>query len=128
MSRVCDLLKAKKPMYGHTVSHSNIKTNRRFLPNLQSVVFESKILGKKFQMRCSSSAMRTVLKHGSFDNFLLAARAAHLTDEAVKIRRQMRKAAIKLGMVMPTRALKPKDAKAKAEKATKKPEKTAEAI
>lgn len=27
----------KKPQSGHLVSHSNIKTNRRFSPNLQKV-------------------------------------------------------------------------------------------
>ena len=33
MSRTCELT-GKKPMVGHTVSHSNIKTKRRYLPNL----------------------------------------------------------------------------------------------
>ncbi len=32
MSRVCEPT-GKKPMVGHTVSHSNIKTKRRYLPN-----------------------------------------------------------------------------------------------
>ena len=36
MSRVCELT-GKKPMVGHTVSHSNIKTKRRYLPNLVNV-------------------------------------------------------------------------------------------
>ena len=35
MSRVC-VLSRKKPQYGHNVSHSNRKTKRVFLPNLQS--------------------------------------------------------------------------------------------
>ena len=33
MSRRCELT-AKGPQVGHKVSHSNIKTKRRFLPNL----------------------------------------------------------------------------------------------
>ena len=33
MSRRCDLTQ-KAPQVGHKVSHSNIKTKRRFLPNL----------------------------------------------------------------------------------------------
>ena len=27
----------KKPIVGHNVSHSNVKTKRRFMPNIQSV-------------------------------------------------------------------------------------------
>ena len=35
MSRVCQVT-GKVPVTGHKVSHSNIKTKRRFLPNLQT--------------------------------------------------------------------------------------------
>jgi large subunit ribosomal protein L28 len=34
MARECDIC-GKKPQYGHNVSHSKVRTNRRFLPNLQ---------------------------------------------------------------------------------------------
>ena len=40
MSRRCELT-AKGPLVGHKVSHSNIKTKRRFLPNLCNVTFIS---------------------------------------------------------------------------------------
>lgn len=36
MGKECDFC-GKKPQVGNLVSHSNIKTKRRFLPNLQSV-------------------------------------------------------------------------------------------
>lgn len=36
MSKVCDVCN-KGPVYGHNVSHSNIHTKRRWLPNLQTV-------------------------------------------------------------------------------------------
>jgi len=36
MSRKCDIC-GKTPQVGHRVSHSNIKTKRRFNPNLQNV-------------------------------------------------------------------------------------------
>jgi len=36
MARKC-IICGKKPGAGHTVSHSNIKTKRRFMPNLQKV-------------------------------------------------------------------------------------------
>ena len=40
MSRRCDLT-GKGPQVGHKVSHSNIKTKRRFLPNLLNVTLIS---------------------------------------------------------------------------------------
>ena len=36
MSLKCDVC-GKSPLIGHTVSHANNKTKRRFLPNLQRV-------------------------------------------------------------------------------------------
>ncbi|MDR0465982.1 MAG: 50S ribosomal protein L28 [Deltaproteobacteria bacterium] len=36
MSKKCDIC-GKKPQVGNRVSHSNIKTKRRFNPNLQNV-------------------------------------------------------------------------------------------
>ena len=38
MSRVCEITK-KKPMSGHNVSHSEIKTKRRFLPKIHFPFF-----------------------------------------------------------------------------------------
>ena len=40
MSWRCDLT-GKKPLVGHKVSHSNIKTLRRFMPNLRNVTLIS---------------------------------------------------------------------------------------
>ena len=45
MSRSCQLT-GKKPQSGHNVSHSNRKTNRRFLPNIQKVSLASAALGR----------------------------------------------------------------------------------
>ncbi len=36
MSKRCDVC-GKGPQFGHTVSHANNRTNRRFNPNLQGV-------------------------------------------------------------------------------------------
>lgn len=36
MARVCDIC-GKKPSVGHKVSHSNIKTKRKWYPNIQRV-------------------------------------------------------------------------------------------
>ncbi|HEY4027741.1 MAG TPA: 50S ribosomal protein L28 [Candidatus Dormibacteraeota bacterium] len=34
MAKRCEIC-GKGPQYGHNVSHSKVRTNRRFLPNLQ---------------------------------------------------------------------------------------------
>src|SRR5229473_973192 len=54
MSRRCELT-AKGPQVGHKVSHSNIKTKRRFLPNLCNVTFISDALGRNVRLRVSSN-------------------------------------------------------------------------
>jgi large subunit ribosomal protein L28 len=50
MSRRCELT-AKGPQTGHKVSHSNIKTKRRFLPNLVNVTFISDALSRNVRLR-----------------------------------------------------------------------------
>ena len=51
-------------MSGHKVSHSNIKTNRRFNPNLHKKKFFIPEEGKWVTMRVSTSALRTINKKG----------------------------------------------------------------
>jgi len=36
MAKICEIC-GKKPVVGHSVSHANNKTPRRFLPNLQRI-------------------------------------------------------------------------------------------
>jgi large subunit ribosomal protein L28 len=54
----CDLT-GKGPLSGHKVSHSNIKTKRRFMPNLRNVTLISDTLGRKVRARVSASRPRT---------------------------------------------------------------------
>lgn len=63
MSRVCELT-GKTVQVGHRVSHSNIKTKHRFLPNLQKKRLWSEILKRFVCLRVSTSAMRTIDKVG----------------------------------------------------------------
>jgi large subunit ribosomal protein L28 len=76
-------------MAGHSVSHSEIKTNRRFLPNLQSVSFMSEILGARVSMSVSSRAVRTVEKNGGIDAYLLNTGNSKLTPEALKLKKRI---------------------------------------
>ena len=63
MSRRCELT-AKGPQVGHTVSHSNIKTKRRFLPNLQYRRFWVESENRFIRLRVSNAAVRLIDKNG----------------------------------------------------------------
>jgi len=88
MSRRCELT-GKGPLVGHTVSHSNIKTKRRFLPNLLNVTMISDALGRQVKLRVSANALKTVDHRGGLDAFLLKAKDAELSKRALDLKRQV---------------------------------------
>ena len=63
MSKVCDIT-GKKPQVGNNVSHSNIKTKRRFNPNLQKKRFYIPEEDKWITLKVTTSAIRTINKNG----------------------------------------------------------------
>ncbi len=63
MARVCQVT-GKRPITGNKVSHSNIKTKRRFLPNLQSKRFFFVEEDRWITLKVSSEAIRTINKNG----------------------------------------------------------------
>jgi len=65
MARVCQVT-GKKPITGNKVSHSNIKTKRRFLPNLQTKRFFLAEEDKWVTLKLSSEAIRTINKKGLY--------------------------------------------------------------
>src|SRR5262249_29786590 len=91
MSRRCDLT-GKTAQVGHKVSHSNIKTKRRFLPNLLNVTLISDALGRSVRLRVSANALRTVDHRGGLDAFLIKAKDGELSDRARDLKRMIRKA------------------------------------
>jgi large subunit ribosomal protein L28 len=91
MSRRCELT-GKGVLVGHKVSHSNIKTKRRFLPNLCNVTLRSDVLGRSVRMRVSANALKSVDHRGGLDAFLLKARESELSPKARELRRQIQKA------------------------------------
>ena len=90
MSRRCELT-AKAPQVGHKVSHSNIKTKRRFLPNLCNVTFISDALGRNVRLRVSTNALKSVDHNGGLDAYLMKARADALSPRALELKRQIQK-------------------------------------
>jgi large subunit ribosomal protein L28 len=63
MSRVCELT-GKGMMVGNSVSHSNIKTKRRFYPNLQTKRFYIPEEDKWITLKVSTEAIKNVTKNG----------------------------------------------------------------
>jgi large subunit ribosomal protein L28 len=62
MVKVCAVM-GKKPSTGNKVSHSNIKTKRRFLPNLMKKTFHDPETGKAFRVLISAKGIKTVTKN-----------------------------------------------------------------
>ena len=76
-------------MSGHKVSHSNIKTKRRFMPNLRNVTLISDALQRKVRVRVSANALKTVDHRGGLDAFLLNAKDADLAPKMLELKRKI---------------------------------------
>ncbi len=90
MSRKCELT-GKAVMTGNNVSHAKNRTRRRFLPNLVNVTLMSDFLGRSIGFRISTHALRSVEHNDGLDNFLLKAKDANLSSNALKIKKELKK-------------------------------------
>jgi large subunit ribosomal protein L28 len=63
MARVCQVT-GKTPITGNKVSHSNIKTKRRFLPNLLTKRFYIAEEATWITLKLSAEGLRTINKNG----------------------------------------------------------------
>ena len=63
MSRVCQVT-GKRPLTGNNVSHSNIKSKRRYLPNLHSHRFWVESENRWVKLRVSTKGLRIIDKKG----------------------------------------------------------------
>ncbi len=91
MARKCPVT-GKGVQVGHNVSHSNIKTKRRFLPNLQTVSLLSDVLGP-VRLRLSAAAVRTIDVKGGLDAFLKGTPDGKLAPEIRRLKRRILTAA-----------------------------------
>ena len=89
MSRRCELT-GVGPMTGNNVSHSNIKTKRRFLPSLKATKLASDALGQNFTLRISNAALRTLDYKGGLDAFIVKASDSDLSPRALKLKKQIK--------------------------------------
>ena len=91
MAKKCELT-GVGPMSGNNVSHSNRKTRRRFVPNLQVISLISEALGRSVSMRLTAATIRTVDHNGGLDAYLTTTSDSKLTEEARRLKRQIKKA------------------------------------
>ncbi len=93
MARRCPIT-GKGVQVGHNVSHSNRKTKRRFLPNLQTISVLSDTLGS-MRLRISAAAVRTIEHKGGIDDFLKNTPDRDLSPEILRLKKRVAIAAAK---------------------------------
>ena len=91
MARKCPVT-GKGVQVGHNVSHSNRKTKRRYLPNLQRTSVLSDVLGS-IRLRVSAAAIRTIEHKGGIDAFLRDTPDRKLLPEIRRLKRRVERAA-----------------------------------
>ncbi len=90
MARRCELT-GKAVQVGHLVSHSNIKTKTRFLPNLVAVSLISDALGRTVRLRIAAATLRSVEHRGGLDAFLIKAKDEDLSAKTRALKREIGK-------------------------------------
>ncbi len=93
MSRRCDIT-GKGVQTGNNVSHAHNKSRRRFLPNLQDTSLLSDALGRVVKLKLSTRAIRSIEHNGGLDTYLLKTSNDKLTEEAVTLKRKVKKAMV----------------------------------
>ncbi len=92
MTRQCEL-SGKLPMAGNRRSHAENATRRTFRPNLCNVTLISDALGgRKFRLKVSAHALKSVEHRGGLDAYLMKARDAELSDRCLKLKHDIAKA------------------------------------
>lgn len=91
MTRRCELT-GKLPLSGQLRSHAENATKRKFRPNLVNVTLISDVLDRKFKLRITAHALKSVEHRGGLDAFLAKARDEELSEQCQKIKRDVAKA------------------------------------
>ena len=91
MTRRCEL-SGKLPMAGQNRSHAENKSKRTFRPNLCQVTLISDTLQRKFRLRVSAHALKTVERRGGLDAYLMKASDEELSERCQKLKREVKKA------------------------------------
>ena len=91
MARVCDL-NGTKPFSGNKVSHSNIKTRTKWMPNLKDKRYMIPELAKTVTLKLSTRAIRTIDKLGGISQAIMKAKEDKISPKVLKLRADIKKA------------------------------------
>jgi len=91
MARVCDL-NGTKSFSGNKVSHSNIKTRTKWLPNLKDKPYTIPELSRVVTLKLSTRAIRTIDKLGGISQAIMAAKEEKLSPRVLKLKSDIKKA------------------------------------
>ena len=91
MARVCDL-NGTKPFSGNKVSHSNIKTRTKWMPNLKDKRYMIPELAKTVTLKLSTRAIRTIDKLGGISQAIMKAKEDKVSPKVLKLRGDIKKA------------------------------------
>lgn len=89
MSR-CELT-GKSPVVKNLVSHSNIKTKKKALPNVQKKKIFSRALNQMVRLQIATSAIRDMEHQGGFDNYILGLNDALMSKRAFVVKSRIRR-------------------------------------
>jgi len=90
MSKKCELT-GKGPTTGNLVSHSNIKTRTRWIPNLHRKKFTVPELKQTLTLRLSTEAIKNIDKQGGITRALLLAKDEKLSERLLHVKLQIKK-------------------------------------
>lgn len=88
MAKRCEIT-GKSVQSGNNVSHSNRKTRRRFLPNMQQVSLMSDALGQSISLKITASTLRTIDHNGGLDNYIMSTHSVKLSEDARALKRRI---------------------------------------
>lgn len=88
MSRKC-IITGKGPQSGNNVSHSKIKTKRKFNPNVHKVKFFSDALKRDITLKVSAHGMRIIDVKGGLDNYIVSLKRSQLCTTTRKLKKEI---------------------------------------
>lgn len=84
----CELT-GKSPVVKNLVSHSNIKTKSKAIPNVQKKRLFSNCLGAFVTLKVATSAIKSLEHSGGFDKFILNLDEEKMSDRALTVKRRI---------------------------------------
>ncbi len=84
----CELT-GKSPVVKNKVSHSNIKTKSKAIPNVQKKRLFSNTLGAFVTLKVATSAIKSLEHMGGFDKFVLNLDEAKMSERALTVKRKI---------------------------------------